>query len=86
MSAHAIRELSELIRPGIYRHYKNKEYEVIGCAKHTETEEEYVVYRNLYGDQTLSIRPKSMFTEYVEVNGWEVPRFQYIREKVDQEK
>ncbi len=80
MSTLAKRKLSELIRPGIYRHYKNNEYEVIGCAKHTETEEEFVVYRDLYGKQTLSVRPKSMFTEYVEVNGEKIPRFQYIGE------
>lgn len=80
MPAYAKKGSSDVIKPGIYRHYKNKEYEVIDCAKHTETEEEFVVYRNLYGQQRLWIRPKSMFIEYVEINGKKIPRFQYIKD------
>lgn len=63
---------------GRYRHYKGKEYEVIGVARHSETEEEYVVYRTLYGNFDLWIRPKVMFLERVVVAGEERPRFQYI--------
>ncbi|MEZ4863642.1 MAG: DUF1653 domain-containing protein [Caldilineaceae bacterium] len=63
---------------GRYRHYKGKEYEVIGVARHSETEEEYVVYRTLYGNFDLWIRPKAMFQAEVLVDGVNVPRFQYI--------
>jgi hypothetical protein len=63
---------------GRYRHYKGKEYEVIGVARHSETEEEYVVYRTLYGNFDLWIRPKAMFVEQVTVDGVVRPRFQYI--------
>ena len=45
--------MSEEIRPGRYRHFKGKEYEVLGVARHSETEEEYVVYRQLYGEHSL---------------------------------
>jgi hypothetical protein len=65
---------------GHYRHYKGKEYEVIGVARHSETEEELVVYRTLYGNFDLWARPKAMFVETVVVDGVEVPRFQYIGE------
>lgn len=61
--------------PGRYRHYKGKEYEVIGTARHSETEEQVVVYRCLYGDYSLWVRPLEMFTESVEVAGEQVPRF-----------
>lgn len=69
-----------MIPPGRYRHYKGKEYEVIGCARHSETEEEFVVYRALYGDHGLWIRPKAMFVEEVLVDGKRVPRFELIQE------
>ena len=67
-----------MIRLGRYRHYKGKEYEVLGCAKHSETEEELVVYRALYGDYGLWVRPKAMFLEEVPVEGRAMPRFQFI--------
>ena len=66
------------IKPGKYRHYKGNEYEVIGVAKNSETLEEFVVYRALYGEHSLWVRPKAMFTEKVKVDGKEVPRFQLI--------
>jgi hypothetical protein len=66
------------IPTGRYRHYKGKEYEVIGVARHSETEEALVVYRTLYGDFDLWVRPLTMFTETVEVDGVTVPRFAYI--------
>ena len=65
---------------GIYEHYKGKEYEVIGIAKHSETLEKLVVYRTLCGKHDLWARPLKMFTEKVEVNGKKVPRFRYIKE------
>jgi len=52
-----------MIKPGRYRHYKGKDYDVLGVARHSETEEEYVVYRQLYGEGGLWIRPKEMFLE-----------------------
>ena len=65
---------------GKYRHYKRKEYEVISVARHSETLEEMVVYRALYGSHDLWVRPLEMFLEEVEVDGKKVPRFQYLGE------
>lgn len=66
---------SQPITPGRYRHYKGQDYEVIGVARHSETEEPMVVYRCLYGDYSLWVRPLAMFRETVEVAGELVPRF-----------
>jgi hypothetical protein len=67
--------MSQVLRPGRYRHYKGNHYEVIGVARHSETEEELVVYRCLYGDFSLWVRPLAMFVETVLVDGRPVPRF-----------
>ncbi|WP_339803532.1 DUF1653 domain-containing protein [uncultured Marinobacter sp.] len=67
--------MNRTVTPGRYRHYKGQEYEVIGTARHSETEEWLVIYRCLYGDFSLWARPLSMFTETVEVAGEQVPRF-----------
>jgi len=67
-----------MVQPGRYRHYKGHEYEVLGVARHSETEMEYVVYRALYGDRGLWIRPKAMFLETVIVDGRSCPRFQFL--------
>lgn len=69
-------EAMESIPPGKYRHYKGKEYEVIGIARHSETEEALVVYRALYGDRGLWVRPASMWNEEVEQDGKTVRRFE----------
>ena len=66
------------IRPGRYRHFKGNEYEVIGTARHSETREELVVYRALYGDFGLWVRPVSMWNETVERDGKTYRRFTYI--------
>lgn len=63
------------LEPGRYRHYKGQDYEVIGVARHSETEEPLVVYRCLYGDYSLWVRPLAMFRETVVVAGEQVPRF-----------
>lgn len=63
-------------RPGRYRHYKGRAYEVIGLARHSESLESLVVYRALYGEFGLWVRPAAMFTEEIEVAGRRVPRFQ----------
>jgi len=68
------------IRPGRYRHYKGNIYEVVGIARHSETEEEMVVYRKLYGDHSLWVRPLGMFVEDVSVDGQSMPRFEWIGE------
>lgn len=65
------------IRRGLYRHYKGKDYEVLGTTRHSETLEEFVLYKALYGDQGLWVRPMEMFEGTVEVDGQEVPRFAY---------
>lgn len=63
------------IKLGLYKHYKGKSYEVICLAKHTETQEDLVVYRALYGEGQIWVRPLGMFMEVVEWEGREVPRF-----------
>lgn len=60
---------------GKYKHFKGGEYEVVGLAKHSETQEELVVYRALYGEKELWVRPKEMFFDEKEVDGILVPRF-----------
>lgn len=70
------------IRPGRYRHYKGKDYQVLGIARHSETEEQLVVYRTLYGEQDLWVRPLEMFAGQVMVDGKAYPRFTFIGEGV----
>ncbi len=65
---------------GKYRHFKGNEYEVIGVALDSETLEKMVVYRALYGDGGLWVRPKSMFCENITRDGKTFPRFTYIGE------
>ncbi|MGI6725752.1 MAG: DUF1653 domain-containing protein [Christensenellales bacterium] len=69
-----------LICPGIYRHFKGKRYEVLGLARHSETLEDMVVYRALYGEGELWVRPLAVFEETVEVDGRRVARFERIEE------
>jgi hypothetical protein len=64
-----------VIPPGCYRHYKGRDYEVIGIASHSETLEPMVVYRKLYDDGGLWVRPAAMFAETVVVDGRPQPRF-----------
>ncbi|MBL8808987.1 MAG: DUF1653 domain-containing protein [Planctomycetaceae bacterium] len=66
------------VEPGRYQHYKGKYYVVFGVARHSETEEELVVYRTDYGDKSLWVRPLAMFTETVEIDGRLVPRFRRV--------
>ena len=63
------------VEPGIYRHFKGNLYRVIGVARHSETLEEMVVYRALYGDGELWVRPAAMWNETVERDGYSGPRF-----------
>lgn len=71
---------SKNIAPGIYKHFKGEHYQVIGIAKHSETLEDYVVYKQLYGDHATWIRPASMFLEMVNRDGKLKPRFQKIED------
>lgn len=68
------------IKIGRYRHFKGNEYEVIAIAKHSETTEDYVVYKALYGDGGMWVRPASMWNETVERDGVTYKRFTYIGE------
>lgn len=74
-------EINYSIRPGRYRHYKGNEYEVIGVARHSETEEPLVVYRTCYGQFDLWVRPAAMFLEQVVVDGRLVPRFAFCEDE-----
>ncbi|MFP1681501.1 DUF1653 domain-containing protein [Alloalcanivorax sp. C16-1] len=65
-------------RPGRYRHFKGNEYQVLGTATHSETGEALVVYRPLYGDGDLWVRPLAMFQETVLRDGQERPRFAFV--------
>ncbi len=68
------------VKKGKYKHFKGGLYEVIGTAKHSETLEEFVVYKALYGEGGLWIRPKGMWNETIERNGKSFKRFEYIEE------
>ncbi len=69
-----------ILAPGRYRHYKGRDYDVVGVARHSETFEPLVVYRPLYGERALWVRPYAMFVETVEVDGRAVPRFAPVTE------
>ncbi|KAF0568715.1 hypothetical protein FQV37_773 [Psychrobacter nivimaris] len=69
----------ETIPQGIYRHYKGSLYQVMHTAQHSETEESLVVYRCLYGEYGVWVRPLEMFAETVTVDGKEIPRFELIK-------
>ena len=66
---------SVVVEPGRYRHYKGNEYEVIGMARHSETHEMMVLYRPLYGEGRMWVRPAAMFGESVTVDGKTQTRF-----------
>ena len=74
---------TRIMKKGIYKHFKGNEYEVIDTALHSETQEQFVVYRALYGEKKLWVRPLAMFLEEVdkpEIN-YKGPRFVFVREK-----
>ena len=68
-----------MIKKGRYKHYKGNEYEVIGIAKHSETMEDMVVYKALYGDGEIWVRPLSMWNETVIKDGKEYKRFELVK-------
>ncbi len=69
-----------ITRPGLYRHYKNLMYEVLGTVRHSETLEAMTLYRALYGERGLWVRPAAMFNEEVVVDGVRQPRFAWVGE------
>ena len=70
---------NKTIPQGVYRHYKGSLYQVLHTAKHSETEEALVVYRCLYGEYDVWVRPLSMFTEVINIDNKEAPRFELIK-------
>lgn len=68
------------LKCGKYKHYKGKEYEVVGIARHSETLEELVIYKALYQEEgkNLWVRPLKMFLEEVEIEGKKMPRFEFL--------
>ena len=78
-----VRKMTQTIPQGIYRHYKGNLYQVLHTAQHSETEESLVIYRCLYGEYGVWVRPLSMFSETVEVEGKQVPRFELIKALAD---
>jgi len=73
--------MSEQLKMGKYQHYKGNFYRVEGIATHSETEEKMVIYRPLYGEGALWVRPLSMFIESVNLDGKLIPRFAFVDEK-----
>ncbi len=69
-----------MLKKGIYKHYKGNYYQLIDVATHSETLEKMVVYRALYGEKELWVRPLSMWDEEVEINGEKHKRFEYVKE------
>lgn len=70
------------LKPGRYRHFKGREYQLLGVATHSETGEPMVVYRALYGEGGLWVRPAAMWSETVEREGYSGPRFVRIEEEL----
>lgn len=68
------------MKKGIYEHYKGNKYQVIDVVTHSETEEKMVLYRTMYGDKDLWVRPFDMFNESVSIDSQLIPRFKFIGE------
>lgn len=80
MNEFKLSDAARQLKRGRYQHFKGKEYEVLDIAFHSETGEELVVYRALYGEKKLFVRPLPMFLEEVERDGRRMPRFMYLKE------
>lgn len=70
--------MNSILQKGIYQHYKGNQYEVMDIALNSETQEKMVIYRALYGNFELWVRPLQMFLEYVEISNKQIPRFKFI--------
>jgi hypothetical protein len=75
---YAVTDKTNVLKPGKYKHFKGNEYEVIDVALHSETLEEMVIYRPLYGEGKIWVRPLSMFLDMKEIEGKSVPRFELL--------
>lgn len=73
--------MNEFIINGIYEHYKGNRYQLIALSNHSETLEPMIVYKAMYGDERVWVRPADMWNETVTVNGVEVPRFKLVSDK-----
>ena len=73
---------SEQLKAGIYQHFKGERYEVLDVARHSETGDEYVVYRALYGERGLWLRPLAMFLETIERDGQLIKRFTWLADNL----
>ncbi len=71
-----------MLQPGIYRHFKGNLYQVFYVAKHSETQEDMVVYKALYGEQGMWVRPLAMFDETIERDGKTIKRFEFVQERL----
>lgn len=71
--------MNDIVINGIYRHYKGNLYKVLGFAKHSETEEDLVIYMTLYGDYSIWARPMSMWNEIIEKDGKKYKRFELVK-------
>ncbi|NVJ66183.1 MAG: DUF1653 domain-containing protein [Gammaproteobacteria bacterium] len=71
--------MTNTIQKGVYQHFKGQKYEILDVATHSETGEQYVVYKALYGDFGTWIRPLEMFTETIERDGKVIRRFEYLK-------
>lgn len=80
-----LESLASSLATGRYRHYKGREYEVLGVATHSETHEKLVVYKCLYGDFDIWVRPLTLFVETVNLGGVDVPRFEKIADHASSE-
>ncbi len=69
---------NNLLPTGFYRHYKGRYYQLLAVVRHSEEDAPYALYRALYGDFGLWVRPLAMFTESVSIDGEPLPRFAYI--------
>lgn len=69
-----------MLKRGVYEHYKGNKYELLYIANHSETLEKMVVYKALYGDGEIWVRPLSMWEEKIEIDGKRVPRFRFSGE------
>ncbi len=75
-------KLAKTIEPGFYEHYKKKKYQVLGVVVHSETLEEHVLYKALYGEHLIWVRPLKMFLGKMVVDGKKIPRFRYLGKRL----
>ena len=81
MSVVKLSKKAKRLIPGIYEHYKKKRYRVLGVVIHSETLEELVLYKALYGERLTWVRPLDMFLENVDIDGVKRPRFEFVKAK-----